>query len=122
MKSVRIPLIVLTLAMLLGGQPPRAEAWSLADLNPFAKKKSESPQQQIKAPSPWQKIDSGAKSFATRTKNALTPKKKNNPSLWAQQSARSKKKNPFWSSWFKPKQAEAPKTMKDWWKLKRPDH
>ncbi len=122
MKSVRLPLIVLTLAMLLGGQPPQARAWSLADLNPFAKKKAEDPRQQVRAPSPWQKIDSGAKKFAAKTKNALTPrKKKNNPSLWSRQPVR-QKKNPFWSSWFKPKQAEAPKTMKDWWKLDRPAH
>ncbi len=125
MKSVRISLIVLTLAVLVEKQPLQAKAWSLADLNPFAKKDTKTaPRGQLKAPSPWQRIDTGTKQFFTKTKDVLTlkkPEKKNNPSLWNRRPKRPTNKKPFWSSWFKPKKPGPPKSMEEWWQLKRMD-
>ena len=143
MKIARILSAALAVAFVLGSQTAAAEGWSLAKLNPFAKKQPKAAGQKeaetadrerAKKPSPFEKLGADTKEFFSKTKDALTPKKTSaKPGStrrppWRRRrpeprpSTQPPKQQPSWlSSLFRRKVTEAPESLDDWLSLERQD-
>ncbi len=75
-------------------------------------------------PSVLTRMSSGTQRFVNSTKQALSfgrTKKKPSSVNRLGSTTKQKKQKSESSSWFPPAEPEPPKTMKEWWDLKRPD-
>jgi hypothetical protein len=75
-------------------------------------------------PSIFARMSSGTQRFFSSTKQALSFGRDKKPAAVNRvgtHTTTKKKQKPESSSWLQPAEPEAPRTMKEWWELKRPD-
>jgi hypothetical protein len=124
----RLPKIVsigVILAAYAGTRPAVCHAWSL--FHPFSSDDKAEPQARPvartapKPPSTWDKITMGTKNFFNKTGEAIglkKPEKKLVPQYASPRSPAAQRRQPesksWFGSWFKPKEPEKQKSVKDW--------
>ncbi|MCE5267634.1 MAG: hypothetical protein LLG00_07095 [Planctomycetaceae bacterium] len=126
LRTGKILLLAIGIVAWTTASPTASMAWALW---PFASESSDTTAKRpapktVKkaAPSTWDKMSSGTKSFCTKVGDTLTfkktpPPKKRTPEYAVPRAPdiKPKKKESSWfGSWFKPADPKKPKTVSDW--------